>query len=137
MSYDPLNRLSRLTNTKGDQVLSVYNYQYDANGNTTGIKEQVQSGAAQTSTYLYDKLNRLTVVKRVDGSETQYTYDLRGNRRTMSDTQELPETEPASYTYDLDDRLTSVTGSKGKTVIQYLSDGLRYQKVHGTVTTHY
>ncbi|WP_152425893.1 RHS repeat-associated core domain-containing protein [Paenibacillus shenyangensis] len=137
MSYDLLNRLSRLTNTKGDQVLSVYNYQYDANGNTTGIKEQVQSGAAQTSTYLYDKLNRLTVVKRADGSETQYTYDLRGNRKTMSDTQELPETEPASYTYDLDDRLTSVTGSKGKIVIQYLSDALRYQKVHGTVTTHY
>ncbi|ANF97948.1 hypothetical protein AR543_19275 [Paenibacillus bovis] len=137
MSYDPLNRLSRLTNAKGDQLLSVYNYQYDANGNITGIKEQVQSGAAQTSTYAYDKLNRLTVVKRADGSETQYTYDLRGNRRTMSDTQELPETEPASYTYDLQNTLTSTTTTKGKTNFEYLPGGLRAKKTTGTKVTHY
>ncbi|WP_411343402.1 hypothetical protein ACE3MZ_17440 [Paenibacillus sp. WLX1005] len=39
----------------------------------------------------YDPLNRLSSVKRADGSETQYEYDLRSNRLTQSDTRDLQE----------------------------------------------
>ncbi|MEW4370825.1 RHS repeat domain-containing protein [Paenibacillus kandeliae] len=137
MSYDPLNRLNSLTNTKGDTILSVYSYQYDNNGNITSVTEQVQNGAAQTSTYSYDKLNRLSNVKRADGSETQYGYDLRGNRLTQSDTRDLPDETAVNYRYDLDDRLISASSDNGTTKMQYLPDGLRYQKTQGSKTTRY
>ncbi|WP_411347180.1 hypothetical protein [Paenibacillus sp. WLX2291] len=66
MSYDPLNCLSSLTNTKGDTVLSVYGYQYDNKCNIIAVTEQVQNAAAQTSTYIYDKPNRLITFSKTD-----------------------------------------------------------------------
>ncbi|MEW4370831.1 RHS repeat domain-containing protein [Paenibacillus kandeliae] len=137
MSYDPLNRLSSLTNTKGDTILSVYSYQYDNNGNITSVTEQVQNSAAQTSTYSYDKLNRLSDVKRADGSETQYGYDLSGNRLTQSDTRDLPDETAVNYRYNLQNTLISATTDKAKTLFDYLPDGLRWKKTTGSKVTQY
>lgn len=137
MSYDPLNRLSRINNTKGDTMLSVYSYQYDNNGNITSTTEQIKEGAPQTSTYTYDKLNRLTGVKRADGTETAYSYDLRGDRLTQKDTRDLSDEKATNYRYDLDDHLIRVGNDGASTTMQYLPDGLRYQKSQGSTTTRY
>ncbi|MFD1988348.1 RHS repeat domain-containing protein, partial [Paenibacillus nicotianae] len=65
------------------------------------------------------------------------TYDLRGNRKTLSDTQEASATKESSYSYDPDDRLTSATIDGTKTSIDYLPNGLRFQKTTGTISTQY
>ncbi|WDF51266.1 RHS repeat-associated core domain-containing protein [Paenibacillus sp. KACC 21273] len=136
-TYDPLNRLIQMSNTKGSSNLSSYNYAYDNNGNILTIGETLNDGATKTSTYSYDKLNRLIAVKRSDGSTASYTYDLRGNRKTLSDTQELTATKSSNYSYDLDNKLISATIDGTKTTIDYLPDGLRSQKTTGETTTQY
>ncbi len=137
MTYDPMNRLTRVSNTKGDSTLSVYSYQYDNNGNITSVTEQVKDGTPQTSTYSYDKLSRLTGVKRADGTETAYSYDLRGNRLTQKDTRDLPDEKAANYRYDLQNTLISVTKDSVKTALDYLPDGLRWKKTNGSKVTQY
>ncbi|WP_322905764.1 RHS repeat-associated core domain-containing protein [Paenibacillus campi] len=137
MTYDLLNRLTRVRNMKGDAVLSAYNYQYDNNGNIISVTEQMKDGNSQTSTYTYDKLNRLHSVQRADGTETEYSYDLRGNRLTQQDTRDLPADKATNYRYDLDDRLIRVGTNTTSTTMQYLPDGLRYQKTQGNAITRY
>ncbi|WCT56191.1 hypothetical protein PQ456_01290 [Paenibacillus kyungheensis] len=136
-TYDALNRLSQMSNTKGSNTLSAYSYTYDNNGNILTVSESLNGGEAKTSTYTYDKLNRLATVKRIDGSTASYTYDLRGNRKTLSDTQEATATKESSYSYDLDNKLIAATIDGTKTTIDYLPDGLRSQKTTGTATTQY
>ncbi|MGV7114744.1 RHS repeat domain-containing protein [Paenibacillus kyungheensis] len=136
-TYDALNRLSQMSNSKGSSTLSAYRYTYDNNGNILTVSESLNGGEAKTSTYTYDKLNRLATVKRIDGSTASYTYDLRGNRKTMSDTQEATATKESSYSYDPDDRLISATIDGTKTSIDYLPNGLRFQKTTGAVSTQY
>lgn len=126
-----------MSNTKGSSNLSSYNYAYDNNGNILTIGETLNDGATKTSTYTYDKLNRLSAVKRSDGSTASYTYDLRGNRKTLSDTQELTATKSSNYSYDLDNRLTSATIDGTKITIDYLPNGLRFQKTSGNASTQY
>ncbi|MFD1887611.1 RHS repeat-associated core domain-containing protein, partial [Paenibacillus wenxiniae] len=137
MTYDLMNRLTRVSNTKGESTLSVYSYQYDNNGNIISVTEQVKDGTLQTSTYSYDKLSRLTGVKRADGTETQYSYDLRGNRLTQKDTRDLPDEKAANYRYDLQNTLISVTKDSVKTALNYLPDGLRWKKTNGSQVTQY
>ncbi|MDR6109166.1 RHS repeat-associated protein [Paenibacillus sp. SORGH_AS338] len=136
-TYDALNRLSQMSNTKGSNTLSAYSYTYDNNGNILTVSESLNGGEAKTSTYTYDKLNRLATVKRIDGSTASYTYDLRGNRKTLSDTQEATATKESNYSYDLDNKLIAATIDGTKTTIDYLPDGLRSQKTTGTATTQY
>ncbi|WIM40606.1 RHS repeat-associated core domain-containing protein [Paenibacillus sp. PK4536] len=136
-TYDALNRLSQMSNTKGSNTLSAYSYTYDNNGNILTVSESLNGGEAKTSTYTYDKLNRLATVKRIDGSTASYTYDLRGNRKTLSDTQEASATKESNYSYDLDNKLITATIDGTKTTIDYLPDGLRSQKATGTATTQY
>ncbi|WP_347324087.1 RHS repeat domain-containing protein, partial [Paenibacillus wenxiniae] len=122
---------------KGESTLSVYSYQYDNNGNITSVTEQVKDGTPQTSTYSYDKLSRLTGVKRADGTETGYSYDLRGNRLTQKDTRDLPVEKAVNYRYDLQNTLISVTKDSVKTALNYLPDGLRWKKTNGSKVTQY
>ncbi|WCT56200.1 RHS repeat-associated core domain-containing protein [Paenibacillus kyungheensis] len=136
-TYDALNRLSQMSNTKGSSTLSAYSYTYDNNGNILTVSESIDGGEAKTSTYTYDKLNRLATAQRIDGSTASYTYDLRGNRKTLSDTQEATATKESSYSYDLDNKLIAATINGTKTTIDYLPDGLRSQKTTGTATTQY
>ncbi|MNU95304.1 tRNA nuclease WapA precursor [compost metagenome] len=77
-SYDGIGRQTKVTNTKGGAVISEYQYGYDPNGNITAITD-----ASGTTNYQYDKLNRLTQVKRPNGQTVVYAYDVRGNRSTV------------------------------------------------------
>jgi RHS repeat-associated protein len=82
--YDKADRLKSLAQTKGTATLSSYVYGYDPNGNR--ISQVETNGAAETTTYGYDGLNRLkTVTYPIDasfplGRVVTYGYDPVGNR---------------------------------------------------------
>ncbi|MFC3798112.1 RHS repeat domain-containing protein [Cohnella sp. GCM10012308] len=131
--YDGLKRLKQLTNFKGPQILSEYVYTYDGNGNIKTIKD-----STGTTTYTYDKLNRLETIWRPDGSQYIYTYDGLGNRLTSSNTDVLNDNSANStYNYDVWNRLTSATLGSNTVNFTYEPDGLRAKKTTGTGTTRY
>ncbi len=139
-SYDTLNRLVNVTNTKGATTLSAYAYSYDDNGNIISKTETVNQ-ASKTTSYTYDGLDRLLTKSRSDGSTATYTYDLRGNRLTLQDNS-LNSTmnnsiTDTSNTYDLLDRLTSVTKGTVTTTFAYAPNNLRYKMNSGTQTVQY
>ncbi|WP_339190355.1 MULTISPECIES: RHS repeat-associated core domain-containing protein [unclassified Paenibacillus] len=138
-TYDALNRISTMTNKKSSWVLSSYTYLYDNNGNTTSVIEVLNNGAGKTTSYEYDKLNRLTKVVRPDGGgTTTYVYDLQGNRQIESNTSSnQSELSNTNYTYDLQNTLTKVIKDSSSTTIDYLPNGLRYQKTSDAVKTQY
>ncbi|WP_405116038.1 RHS repeat-associated core domain-containing protein [Paenibacillus sp. FSL K6-1217] len=134
-----LNWVESLTNKKGDQILSEFQYTYDNNGNVISITETKSDGTKQTSNYSYDALNRLSASNR-NGSSNKviYTYDLKGNRKTLEANDEIEkEYTDSSHVYNLQNVLTSVTKGTSKTDYYYYADGLRYKKVNGNNETQY
>ncbi|WP_379147446.1 polymorphic toxin-type HINT domain-containing protein [Paenibacillus sp. sgz500992] len=131
-----LGWVESMKNTKGSSVLSGYNYSYDHNGNITAVTEVLNNGAAKTTSYGYDALNRLLSIKRPNGQSTQYTYDVRGNRLTSSESVSTSlDLSDTSYTYDLQNTLTGLTKNGNTTSFTYYADGLRYLKSTGTTHT--
>lgn len=71
MEYGRTGKLAKVTDHNG----RIIGYNYDANGNVTGITYPDSS----TVDYAYDKNNRLTKVTDAEGETTQYTYNPVGN----------------------------------------------------------
>ena len=88
-------------------------YEYDPNGNL--ISKLDANG--NTTTYTYDKLNRLTNRSYTEGSDT-YEYDWRGNL-----TRCFNEHIEYLYTYDSLNRVLSKTVLPWKKQISYTYDG--------------
>lgn len=115
-AYDSLNRLHSETQypswpTTTPTLLT--SYTYDADGNLKTTVDPLN----QTTTNVYDGLNRLTSVTYTDGTpNVSYLYDANGNRTSMQD-----GTGTTSYTLDELDRLLSVT-SPGPKVVGYRYD---------------
>ncbi|ABC28923.1 Rhs family protein [Hahella chejuensis KCTC 2396] len=83
---------------------AVLSYSYDKAGNKTSATVTHQ-GKTETTTYLYDALNRLSKVIDPQGGETLYAYDAVGNRESV--TQANGQT--TAYIYDALNRLTRQT----------------------------
>jgi YD repeat-containing protein len=98
--YNALGRLSSMTNNKGSSVLSQFSYTYDANGNIVTVKD-----SQTTTSYIYDKLNRLKGVYPQTGDIEIYSYDLHGNRLMEIGNNYLDDIVDTSYYYDLDNNL--------------------------------
>lgn len=85
-SYDRADRIARIENRRLGPVIepySTYRYSYDANSNrATQIETQKElgGGSAETTSYTYDKLNRLASVDYGARGSVLYTYDANGNR---------------------------------------------------------
>ncbi|MBN1136519.1 MAG: choice-of-anchor D domain-containing protein [Anaerolineae bacterium] len=100
-TYDADGRLTGVANRRANHsLISSYTYTLDANGNRTAAETQTPSGA-ETTTYGYDELYRLSRVTYPDGRTVSYTYDPLGNRLTMTDS----AGGVTRYTYDADNRL--------------------------------
>jgi RHS repeat-associated protein len=87
-AYDKADRVRLIENRAINPVpalLSRYAYTYDKNGNRT-IQEETQSvfngGLADSTSYLFDALNRLTNVTYGSAGYITYTYEPNGNRLT-------------------------------------------------------
>nr|BFE56435.1 hypothetical protein GCM10020063_009610 [Dactylosporangium thailandense] len=90
------------------------------------------TGTAETTTYTYDRLGRLTGIKDAANNQSQYTYDLHGRRKTTTE----PDTGTTTNTYDAADRLTSTLDSRGQKIsYQYDSLGRETTRWSGDVST--
>ena len=65
-SYDPLDRLTRLTYAKGTNTIADWQYQFDDAHQITQIAEPTGN-----RTYTYDVLNRLTAAARPNQAVSQ------------------------------------------------------------------
>ncbi|WP_168735606.1 RHS repeat-associated core domain-containing protein [Cohnella fermenti] len=136
--YTSLNQIKSITNTKGSTTLSANNYTYDANGNIVNMIQSTINQPTKTSSYTYDKLNRLLTISRSDGSSASYSYDVRGNRLTLMDTNGSSiGIDDVSYEYDLNNTLVKATKNGVATTFDYAPDGLRYKKTTGTDVKQY
>ena len=125
--YDGLSRVSKLTNTKGTEVLSQYEYTYDNNGNILTTNETV--GEQQNSiTYTYDKLNRIATVSGTKGADSYYEYDYRGNRKANFEETNFLSEENAEFLYNEQNKLYYANVVNDTTNIEYSSNGYRYVK---------
>ncbi|MGE5371936.1 MAG: RHS repeat-associated core domain-containing protein [Solirubrobacterales bacterium] len=132
-TYDAFNRVTKVTNTKDDTVISEYRYTYDNNGNITAITD-----ASGVTNYEYDALDRLKKVTRPDGKTVSYTYDVKGNRiSAVGDQATIAESVYIKANYNPADQLTSYTTGSVTTSFDYDATGLRIKKTAGDSTTRY
>ncbi|MCC6174086.1 MAG: hypothetical protein IT305_02175 [Chloroflexi bacterium] len=121
-AYDGLNRVRTepqypdWPSTSGALTMQTT---YDANGNRASVVDQL----GRTTSYSYDRLNRLTGIDYADAAtpDVSYTYDANGSRLTMVD-----GTGTTTYQYDEQGRLLGVTSPGARTVAyRYDRDGNR------------
>ncbi|ACK68468.1 YD repeat protein (plasmid) [Rippkaea orientalis PCC 8801] len=131
--YDDLNRLIKLENKLGNQVISGYEYTLDKVGNRLKVKE----ADGRIVEYEYDDLYRLIEEKITDSLDTvndgrviSYTYDAVGNRLTKVDSVEGTTT----YDYNANDWLLTETEENGD-VKEYEYDETTFYQVDGLGST--
>ncbi len=96
--YDPANRLKEVTYSDG-KTHSV-KYEYNADGDRTSMID-----GTGTTSYTYDKLDRLTEVGEPHGLNTSYEYNLAYQQTKIT----YPSGKAVSRAYDKDGRLQKVT----------------------------
>lgn len=130
--YNKLNQLIKVTNYKGNSILSNFEYTYDLNGNIETIAD-----STGITTYGYDSLNRLTQITRPDGKTISYTYDVRGNRKSVNG-DSLPSVQgQVYYEYNQRNQLTKAINDQVSTSCYYDPNGLRIKKTSATGITRY
>jgi RHS repeat-associated protein len=112
--YDKLDRPTSISYTGG---ASVGPYVYDDNGNITS-----RTDATGTSTYVYDRLNRLTQENLPGGRTNNYTYDNASNLATLQDAGGT-----TTYTYGASNLLATAQapGDSAATTFSYNKDAQR------------
>lgn len=127
--YDSAKRITDVDNRgPGNALISAYHYEYDANSNITECQETTPSGPKTTS-YTYDKLNRLKTVTYPDerGLVT-YEYDAAGNRTKM-----ITPQGTTNYKYDADNRLLKA----GREIFFYDKAGNMTKRISPSKTSTY
>ena len=130
------NLLKKLTNIKADgTTMDEYSYSYDGAHNQTSKTEIINGKEKGTTSYSYDKLNRLIKIQEpiketeTAGRITSYTYDAAGNReteRTTTSKAAAAKTTLITYKYNEQNRLMSATEETGdgtKKTTTYTYDG--------------
>ena len=114
-TYDPLDRATNIAHS-GSRGSANVAYGYDSNGNMTSRVD-----GTGTSTYTYDRLNRLTQEALPNGT-TSYTYDAAGNMKTLVD-----GGGTTTYNYGASNLLDSMQapGDTAATTFDYTDDGTR------------
>lgn len=109
---------------------TVYQYEYDENGNQVSMTD----GLGNQTIYTYNELNRLESVTDPLGRSILYNYDERGNLVSVTD----PQNNTRTASYDLLDHLTSITNSINNTVTySYDALGRLQQREERALSTQY
>ena len=95
--YDPLNRLSQITDPNNGNTY----FGYDGEDNLTSVKDP----RSLTTSYTYNGFGDLTQLVSPDTGTTTNTYDSGGNLSTATDARNAVGT----YAYDKANRVTSIT----------------------------
>ncbi|NJP06971.1 MAG: RHS repeat-associated core domain-containing protein [Chloroflexaceae bacterium] len=142
MTYDPLARLSTLTQQDGSgTTLANYRYNYHPGGHRQSLVETV-NGLSATTTWEYDDAYRLTRERRESGGQAvwdlHFTYDSVGNRQTMN---EAVQSINTTYTYTSNglDQIDTVqvAGPGGTTTRSYSYDARGNLTSDGTYEYYY
>jgi RHS repeat-associated protein len=88
-------------------------YTYDPLDDLTGVVQ-----GAETRTFVYDSLKRLTSATNPESGTVSYTYDSAGNLQTRTDNRKITTT----YVYDALNRNTAKTYSDGTPSVSYSYD---------------
>lgn len=131
-AYNSLNQLITVTGGANQ----VTGYTPDSNGNVTGITDPMKNSTTQvfdplnrlktvvdpnygSTKYEYDPLDRVQKVTDPNYLDTSYTYDAFGDVTQQTS----PDTGVTTYTYDLDGNRLTKTDARGVTA-NYLYDAL-------------
>ncbi len=124
MSYDPMARVTTLTNPQGTTKTTSYNHwtqtntdenghqikkYFDAFNNISQVDEYSGSLIFSTS-FIYDALNNLTKTTDALGNNTNYTYDTLNRQTALADL----DMGTWNYQYDGVDNQTQQTDARGK-----------------------
>jgi RHS repeat-associated protein len=110
-AYDPLNRLSQITDPNNGNTY----FGYDAEDDLTSVKDP----RSLTTSYTYNGFSDLASQSSPDTGSTTNTYDSGGNLSTSTDARSAVST----YTYDAANRVTSIAYSSGGTTDQTITFG--------------
>jgi RHS repeat-associated protein len=108
-------------------LLTVIQYVVNAVSHRTSVAD-----SAETTSWSYDNLDRLTNVTYPNGDTVAYGYDEVGNHTSHTDALN----RQTVYAYDALDRLTGISGPV-TAGYAYNGDGLRVSKTVGGATTRY
>jgi RHS repeat-associated protein len=97
-SYDGLYRVATIDYSNSTIATSDVSFDYDALGNRLEMTD-----GTGTTTYLYDRANRLTATTNAANESVGYTYDKLGNRTALTH-----DGYSVAYAYDAVNRLASV-----------------------------
>jgi RHS repeat-associated protein len=110
-SSEGLEKTASLGDNKRKGVaFAQYSYQYDKNGNRTS-QEELNDQTTETTTYIYDRMNRLKSYTLTDalGNQHKKNYTYEGyNRKTENTFLDAATKEEKSFTYDETNWLTQV-----------------------------
>jgi len=112
-TYDAADRMEPITHDGPGGVVSAYVYESDPNGNRSQQIE-TNAGRTETTTYDYDRVNRLTVatyeVGTANATQTSYVFNFVGNRLTEQEValNTSTVTKDLVYAYDAINRLESI-----------------------------
>ena len=127
LSYDALDRLTKIEFTGADQVLAAGEpyvaFTYDRDGNQLSEESREQgTGTVRTRSMTYDQLNRVTFESLPGGASNSMTYDNVGNLRSLTDAGGKVE-----YTYDAANQVRALfePGATRPTKFEQDVDGLR------------
>jgi RHS repeat-associated protein len=127
ISYDPYGQPLSFTAETGGTSLMTLNYNYDLNGQITGLTETIQ-GVTSIYAYTYDVAGRLTNVTKDAVSVAACTFDSNSNRIAYSG-----DPGPAAATYDEQDRMLTY----GDAAYGYSDAGtLQTKTVNTDITTY-
>ncbi|MBP1999097.1 RHS repeat-associated protein [Paenibacillus shirakamiensis] len=128
-NYEGLKLLS-VERKKGDQLLTNFEYGYDANSNI--ISDLAPNGTLNS--YKYDKLNRISASSAFD---EEYAYDKVGNRSSLT-TNQVHNAEEKTNTFDTQNQLIQVKVNGKSVQYQYDGDGLLVNRTEdGTKSRYY
>ncbi len=136
LTYDNLDRLTKIEFTGADQVLGSTEpyvaYAYDRDGNQTA-EESRRPGAttAETRSMTYDALNRVTYEALPGGASNTMSYDRVGNLTSLTDAGGKVE-----YAYDATNQVRAVfePGTTKPTKFEHNVDGLRTKTSYPTAS---
>ncbi|MGE3298671.1 MAG: RHS repeat domain-containing protein, partial [Porticoccaceae bacterium] len=135
--YDRAQRIQEITHTQNNATTLAFSYDYDQNGNRsqeTRTQSAIngQAGSIQTTSYAYDRDDRLiqtTVSHQPSDTSTpdersDWTLDAVGNRLTETVTRLADNTTTSnkSYIYSDRDQLTLMTDSINQLSVEYSYD---------------
>ena len=134
-SYNDQGRLAREDAPGGISQ----QYQYDTAGNITSCKTLINGVEQKSTTYQYDKADRLASVFDGNTLVATYRYDLNGNRNELCYSNGLT----TDYAYNRANKVTELINKNGNTVLSsyrytYYLDGNQETKtdLDGTVTRY-